>query len=189
MKRAILIHGWSGNPENCWFPWLSGELEKNGFKVERPAMPDSDNPKIGPWVEHLAKTVGAPDAETILIGHSIGCQTILRYLQTLKEGEEIGGVFLVASWLLIRGLGGDENNTAKPWVETPIDFEKIKSHSPYFVSIFSDNDQFVPLENVERHQKLLNAKTIVEKQKGHFDDEAGVKELPVLLSEILAHTK
>lgn len=33
MKKAILIHGWEGYPEEGWRPWLKGELEKHGFEV------------------------------------------------------------------------------------------------------------------------------------------------------------
>ena len=35
---------------------------------------------------------------TNFIGHSIGCQTIMRYLET-KEVCKIGGILFVAPWL------------------------------------------------------------------------------------------
>ena len=76
--KAYLIHGWEGYPENCWFPWLKKQLEEKNYKVEVPEMPDTDHPKIESWVNKL-KEIVIPDEETILIGHSIGCQAILRY--------------------------------------------------------------------------------------------------------------
>ena len=80
MKRAIIVHGWDGFPEEAWFPWLKRELEARGFTVDVPQMPEAATPKIDLWVPALAQAVGAPDVELVLIGHSIGVQTILRYL-------------------------------------------------------------------------------------------------------------
>lgn len=51
-KRAFIIHGWDGYPDEGWFPWLKTELEKNGFQVHVPAMPKSAEPKIEAWVSH-----------------------------------------------------------------------------------------------------------------------------------------
>lgn len=72
MKRIFMVHGWDGFPENHWFPWLKKELEKIGFKVTVPKMPDTSNPKINSWVSFLEKSVGAIDIDAFFIGHSIG---------------------------------------------------------------------------------------------------------------------
>ena len=57
-KRAFIIHGWDGYPDEGWFPWLKTDLEKNGFQVHIPAMPESAEPKIEACVSHLSKVVG-----------------------------------------------------------------------------------------------------------------------------------
>ena len=93
-KRAFIIHGWGCYPEEGWFPWLKKELEARDFEVQIPAMPDSDTPKIKPWVSHLNELVGVCDEQTYLIGHSIGCQTILRYIETLPHPTKVGGAVL-----------------------------------------------------------------------------------------------
>lgn len=91
-RRAFIIHGWSGSPGEGWLPWLGRELEQRDFSVVRPAMPSTDAPKINAWVEHLRDIVGFVDAHTYFVGHSIGCQTILRYLETLPRDSRVGGV-------------------------------------------------------------------------------------------------
>lgn len=45
-KRVFIIHGWSGSPEENWFPWLKKELENSGFEVHVPQIPDADNPEL-----------------------------------------------------------------------------------------------------------------------------------------------
>jgi len=91
MNRAIIVHCWEGTPEYCWYPWVKSELEKKGFEVKIPAFPDTNNPDKDTWVARLEKEIGIPDENLYLIGHSIGCATILRYLENIDEAEKIGG--------------------------------------------------------------------------------------------------
>src|SRR3989344_4769884 len=116
-KRVFLIHGWDGNPNNNWFPWLKENLEDKGFQVHIPAMPNPGKPMIDSWVPFLKKQVGKADKDTYFIGHSIGCQTILRYLETINN--EVGGAVLVAGFFELNLEEEDEESKeiAKPWLE------------------------------------------------------------------------
>jgi len=96
MKKAYIIHGWGGNSEEGWLPWLKKELEAKGFEALAFDMPDTENPKIETWVKYLEDNIQNPDEETILIGHSIGCQTILRYLEKFPENVKVGKAILIA---------------------------------------------------------------------------------------------
>ncbi len=166
---------------------MKKELEDKGYQVQVPTMPDSAEPKIETWVPFLAELIGTPDQDTYLVGHSIGCQTILRYLDTLKGEEKLGGIVLVAGWLhKLESLYTEEEiKIAKPWLEIPIDFENVKSHTKNTVAVFSDDDEFVPIDNIELFKEKLEAKTFLEHAKGHFSQETGIKELPVVLEELL----
>lgn len=183
-KRVFIIHGWSGYPEEGWLPWLERELESKGFKVQVPAMPETEHPKIKVWILFLSKLVGKADENTFFVGHSIGCQTILRYLATIEE--KVGGVILVAPWVHLMNLEGpEEEKIAQSWLTTPIRWKKIKNRAKNFVAIFSDNDQWVPSTDAEIFKERLGAKIIIEKQKGHFSGEDGIRKVPVVLSELL----
>ncbi len=186
MKRVFIIHGWEGYPEEGWYPWLKKELEKNGFEVFVPAMPNTDEPKINEWVGYLQNLIPNPDENTYLVGHSIGCQAILRYLEK-SENKKIGGVVCVAGWFILSDLETEEEKIiGRPWIETPIDFNKIRMATDNFVAIFSDNDSVVPLkENEKMFREKLNAKIIIEQSKGYFSEGDGVKELPAVLDSIL----
>ncbi len=185
-KRVFIVHGWGGNPEEGWLPWLKKELSAKGFEVHVPAMPDTENPKIETWIPYLAKVVGNPDENTYFVGHSIGCQTILRYLDSLPENKKVGGVVCVAGFFRLLHLATKEEKTiAKSWLETAMDYDKIKQNAKKIVAIFSDNDPDVDLGDKELFKKYLNAKTIIEHDKGHFSEDAGVKELPSALDAVL----
>lgn len=186
MKRVFIIHGWGGNPEEGWFPWLKTELEKRGFAVILPAMPDANNPKIDVWIPFLGKLVGKPDKETYFVGHSVGCQTIIRYLQTLPEGTKIGGAVLVAGWYNLRNLETEEEKRiAGPWVNEPRDDKKIREVVNKSVAIFSDNDPFVIADNQRSWKELVGSKIVVEHNKGHFSGSDGVTELRSALEAVL----
>ena len=187
MKRVFIIHGWGGNPEEGWFPWLKSELEKRDYYVEVPEMPDTENPKIETWVPFLKNIVGKLDKETYFVGHNIGCQTVLRYLE--EENKQCCGAVLVAPWLhldenTIRDEGEESVMIAKPWVETPIDFDKIKRLGK-FVDIYSDNDPYVPVSDSKIFRNELNAETISVGDKEHINGEAGVKRLPIVLEKLI----
>lgn len=183
-KRIFIIHGWEGYPEEGWFPWLKKELEKRDFEVFVPVMPNTGEPKIEEWVPFLSKLVGKPDENTYFVGHSIGCQAIMRYLKKL-DNIKIGGVVFVAGWFNLVNLETkEEEKIAKPWLETSINLEKVKNNSKKIIAIFSDNDQFVPLSDSDIFKKELGAEIIIEHNKGHFSKSDGITELPIVLEKI-----
>lgn len=185
-RRVFIIHGWDGYPEEGWFPWLKRELEKRGFDASVPAMPNPGEPRIEEWIPFLADIVGKPDQNTYFVGHSIGCQAIIRYLQTLPDGTKIGGAVFVAGWYNLRNLETDEEKrTAGPWVNEPRDDKKIREVVNRAVAIFSDNDPFVIPENQDSWRERVGAKIIIEHNRGHFSGSDGITELSSALNSIL----
>lgn len=189
-KRVFIIHGWDGYPDECWFPWLKTKLEKNGFQVYVPAMPEPAEPKIEVWISYLSEIIGDVNENTFFVGHSIGCQTILRYLESLPANKKVGGAIFVAGWFTLINLKTKkEKEIARPRLKTPIDFEKVKQHTKKFFAIFSDNDQFVPINNKKLFEWKLGAKTAIERGQGHFSGSDGVKELTSALNAVLEISK
>jgi len=192
-KRVFIVHGWDSTPSDGWFPWLKKELEAMGFEVYVPQLPEAGSPRIYNWVPALAAAVGQADENTYFIGHSMGCQTIARYLVTLSENIRVGGVVFVAGFFKsLSGLDYNDNvkETGDHWLKTPLDLEKVKSHIKKSVAIFSDNDPWVPLDNKADYQNILKSEIIVEHMKGHFSGRRDKTiELPVVLSKLLEIAK
>ena len=180
MKKVFLIHGWEGYPEEGWRPWLKVKLEQEGFEVIVPSMPDTKYPKINAWVNHVINVVGAPDKDCYFVGHSLGCITILRYLETLKENKEVGGAVFIAGFT--SDLGYEQLHS---FFEKPIDWSKIKSHCAKFVAIYSSNDPYVSLHYGNFFKEKLNAEVIIEHDKKHFSGDDGINELPSALDAVL----
>lgn len=188
MERVFIVHGWDGRPDEGCFPWLKTELEKKGFLVYAPAMPEPLHPKIDTWVTFLKEQVGTPDEYTFFVGHSIGCQTILRFFEILPTNTQVGGAVLLAPWIHLTDEAyetEEDSEIAKPWIQTQLLWDKIKSHSNKFIAIFSDNDPLVPLTDSKIFEEKLGTQTIVEHNKEHFSGSSGIKELPSLLDAVL----
>jgi predicted alpha/beta hydrolase family esterase len=188
MKRVIIVHCWSGYPEYCWYPKTKKELEEKGFAVTVPLMPETDEPKLSLWLPKLQEVIGTPTEDTYLVGHSAGCVTIMRYLETLSDTQYVGGVVFVAGFT--DNLGIEELTN---FFTSPINFEKIKKKAKAFVAIASDDDPYVSLEYVDILAEKLGAKSIIKHNMQHFsgpaDNEASCTSLPDVAAEIVEMSK
>lgn len=180
-QRVVIIHRWTSSPQGDWLPWLKGELEAKGYDVLVPAMPHTDTPTIDEWIEKLTHTVGEPDENTHFVGHSIGPQTIMRYLA--QSRAKVGKLVFIAGWFTLFDLEDEEDNAiARPWITRPIDFAAVKKAAASITVFLSDDDYFVPLEeNKKIFEEKLDAKVIVRHGRKHFADEDGITELPEVL--------
>ncbi len=178
--RVIIVHGWEGQPKHGWYPWLKEKLEENGYEVSLPSMPNTKYPIMNYWLKHLNHIVGNVDKDCYFIGHSLGCITILRYLENLKKNEKIGGVVLVAGFTSTLGYQELES-----FFKKPINWNKIKDHCSNFVSINSDNDPDVSMHYSTFFKENLKSDIIIEHNMGHFTENDGITKLPSALKAIL----
>ena len=96
-QRIIIVPGMGCTPvrECNWYAWLQDELEKDPskrFTVALEDMPDPHAARESYWVPFIRDTLKF-DEQTILVGHSSGCQAIMRII----EKHQVRGVILVAA--------------------------------------------------------------------------------------------
>lgn len=187
-KRVFIIHRWGGSPGGDWLPWLGDSLAAKNLQVIVPEMPDTNEPHIKLWVPYLSKLVGDLNEDTFFVGHSVGCQTILRYLSSINSNEKAGGAVFIAGWFhLIEGSieTEDDKKIEMEWTNNQIDFEAARKHLKISTACFSDNDPYVPLSDSKIFEERLGSKIIIHPKRGHFTSDDGVSELHVALNEIL----
>jgi len=148
-------------------------------------MPDPSTPTFEKWVPFLESLVGTSDAETVVVGHSMGGLAAVRFLERLPEGAKIGKVILVAPVVnTIENMDLMEELVARPWLDRPFDDAKIRRFADKIVGIFSDDDPYILLTSEEIVRNRFGAKTIVEHAKGHFSGDDGTTDLPTILQFI-----
>jgi hypothetical protein len=179
MKRVYLIHGWGGDSEGGWFDWLKGNLRKKGFEVRAFDMPDTEHPKIEEWVGFLEKNIKTEelDEKTYFVGHSIGCQTVIRFLEKLHKHKRIAGCVFVSGWFDLINLEQEEMEIAHPWINTKIDFGRVLDHCNNFLALFSNDDPYVHISEADKFKKDLGAKIIIKKNQGHFNETERIPEI------------
>ena len=178
--KVVIIHGYGGEPMHGFRPWLKAELEAHGFEVSVPAMPTPDAPRVDEWVAAIAREVGGAGEDCMLVGHSLGCIAILRYLE--RAEKKVAGAVLVAGFA---GKLGGEFSILDNFFAPRLDFARVKKACPKFIAIFSDNDPYVPVSQEKIFREKLGAKTLVLHARGHFSSSEGTTELPEALEAIL----
>jgi uncharacterized protein len=191
-RRAFIIHGYQGYPEEGWFPWLKRELEMAAYEVALPLMPNPDHPVISEWIGFIAGLVGEPDVGTTLVGHSIGGQAVMRYLETLGDsGKAVGTTVLVATKFPARPTPGSperriDDKVLIPWFTTGVDPALVRKAAGRCTVILSDDDPYMSLAEAEAgFETDLHARIVIEHGKGHMNDESGITELPSALQAVI----
>jgi hypothetical protein len=181
MKKVFIIHGFGGEPNGGWRPWLMGELAKKDIYACALPMPTPEEPKREEWVKTINDVIKIPSEEIFLVGHSLGVPTILHYLENLPVGG-IGGVVLVSG--PIKVLSKDKYRLIDHFMNMPFDFEKIKNTCKKFVVIHGDNDQAVPFDQAKELSKNLSCELISIPNGEHLNGSSGWYKLPELLESL-----
>lgn len=179
--KIFLFHCWGGDSRSCWSGSLADHFLAKGIPVIAPNFPDSNNPKIEKWLEEIRLNNPKFDQKDkwILVGHSLGCPTILRLLENFKEEERVKAIILVAGFAKDLGISQIKN-----FVENEFNWSKIKSKTEKIIVINSDNDPFIDLEEGKRMAQMLGAKFIIEHNAGHINEGSGFKKYPKLVELI-----
>ncbi len=183
MKNAVIFHGTDGSSNSNWIPWLKEELEIIGYEVWAPDLPNSAAPNEDAYTRFVSQANFPFNDQTIMIGHSSGAVAILKLLP--KIGVRVKACFLVApfdddlGWPNLKGL-----------FMKPFSFDKIRENGGGMYFFGSDNDPYVPLEQVDRTALQCAGTLLPMPGQGHFNLEQGpeFKEFPKLLGKIKEST-
>ncbi len=187
MKKAIIIHGTEGYPEENWFPWLKEKLEERGYEVTVPQFPSPPvvAAKISEWFDITDDLNFEFDENTLIIGHSLGGVFALRLLERLSK--PVRAVFLTGTPIGVKPILNYDRDVAFSGFE--FDWHKIKANSKQFEVFQSDDDPYVGLGNGEELAAHLGVKLNFIPNAGHFNKKAGYIKFPQLLEKIDELTK
>ena len=147
-QLVLVIHG-AGEPRLrgrrvYWEPLLERELG-SAYRVQAPRMPDPEHPDDRVWRERIAQLVHAAD-HPVLVGHSFGASTLLRFIAQAEPPPLFRGLFLVAT-----PFWGEDFPDFALTVEHLL---RLRSTSPLFFYQSAD-DPIVGLAHFQNYQKSL----------------------------------
>ncbi|MDR0465252.1 MAG: alpha/beta hydrolase [Treponema sp.] len=181
MKDIIvyIVHGYTSSSDAEWFPWLKSKLSRIGVNVIVLDMPNSNAPIASEWIGHLSKNVKAIDENTYFIGHSLGCITLLRFLETQHDNTKMGGIILASGF--VRKIPKYPN--LDQFIKSDLDIKKMTKMTPNRCVFSAPNDNYVPYEYSCELAKFLEAKLITIENGGHFIGQEGFIQFPQLFEE------
>lgn len=169
IEQVVVMPRWSGTPESDWYPWLRAELAGWHGEVTVLDLPERDAPRIEPCIEAIASAV-SDDAMpgTLLIGHSVGCQAMVRFLATRTEGIRAAGLLCVAGWWAVDAPWP----SIVPWIETPVDADAARAAAGPVTVLLGGGDPFTSDQkaNGARWRARLGAEVIHVAGAKHFNE-------------------
>jgi len=168
MTNFLILHGYTGSAGRNFIPWLKTELEKQGYKVQTPELPNSDDPKESEQVDYILKKCSI-DENTIIVGHSLGCIVAMKALQ--KYGKSVKGLILLDAAVDPAFSGA----TPRPFHKNfswNFDYERLKKYAPAR-TILSDLKEGEPrVGYLKTLSKKLDAQLITGRStENHFTAE------------------
>lgn len=179
-KNAIILHGVGCKSTSYWYPYIKKELEKKGYTVWLPQLPNTDKADLKEWLPFVLKN-GKFDRDTVLIGHSAGNPLILSLLEKIKSKVKLV--------IMIAGFSEPlDPKKPEPILQNSYNWGKIGRHAKEFIFINSDND---PWKCDDRAGRVLfdhlGGTLIIRHGEGHMGSDTfkqPYKKFPLLIELI-----
>lgn len=166
MKRAVILHATDQNSQGHWYQWLKHELERRGYKVWVPDLPNSDHPN-GLAYNQLLLNSDWDFSNSLLIGHSSGAVQILNLLPRLPDNVFIDTAVFVGSFTPVLASEPDWQQLKDLFIE-PLDFSAIKARTQHRVFVHGSDDPWCPLEGAQTLSQEADGEVVVIAGGGHF---------------------
>ncbi len=172
LSKIYLVPRWAGNIHSDWYDWLALEISQEyQLEIIRLEMPDWNEPDIEKSLNYLIENIPEIDANTYFIGHSVGCQAILRFINQKSIQDKnlsVGGFLFVAGWFTV----DKPWISLKPWMDmSDINTDLISTVAHYKQVIISDNDPFTSdyKGNKQSWEDKLAANVTIIPKDQHFN--------------------
>lgn len=175
-KHVYVIHGYNATPKSHWFPWIKDRLSERGATVDILELPNSQSPNLTEWTEHLSQHASELDGGTYFIAHSLGCVSLLRYLEQAELKEKIGGFLLVSGF----SKSLPELRFLDEFTRAPLDYGSIVDAARYRMVLASKDDPIVPFSYSKELSERILADFYPVDGCGHFLGIEGFTTLPIV---------
>lgn len=172
-ERIVIVPRWAGGSESDWYPWFRAQLSST--RIDVIDLPNRNAPVIEQCIATLEAELGTEIstlADTLLVGHSVGCQALMRYLAEQPPSEQPEAaprLVCVAGWWTV-----DEPwPSIRPWIDTPIALPRLRANTSAVTVLLSDDDPFTRdhRANARTWEQRLDADVRVRVGGRHFNNE------------------
>jgi len=187
----ILLHGWKGNPNGIFFPWLKAELDQRKIEYKAPELPNTLKPSEEEQVNYVLKTCKF-NKNTVLFGHSLGAVVAMKAL--LKYGKPIAGLVLAGTaidpeFIKQKKFKGYEKRSFWQTFSWDVDFEKLKKLTSFRTVLSDLNEKQARVQYLKYLSEKLDAKLVEDySNEEHFKSGNEPLVLKNLLPQVTCFT-
>ncbi len=179
--KIFIIHGALGSPEDNWFPYLKSELEKRWHRVFVLHFPAPPEHNLNNWLATFREYEKEVGADSVFVGHSLGCPFIVDWLAAKKKKIRAG--LFVAPFYGNLGLKRFDSINTTFFYE--INWNLIKRRIANRVCYISEDDSIVHTPLALGFAGKTGSEKVIFPHAGHFNQSAGYRTFPELLAKVL----
>jgi len=171
-SMKVIIPGLHNSNQDHWQTRFERTSPDNFIRIHQENW---DEPDCETWINQIEHELTALNhAELVLIGHSIGCIAIVKWVE--KFGHRIKGALLVAP-------SDPENPNYPSYITgfTPIPNETLPFPT---IVVASDNDHVTTIERSKTFAKNWGSKLVILNDAGHIEPKSGFGNWPLGLELI-----
>ena len=182
--KVVIAHGSFGKPHENWIPWLEEELDKLNIAYLTPTFPTPEHQNYDDWKYVLDSyyNFGCFDKDTIFVGHSCGAIFLAKYI--INKEFNCRGYISLAGYNNFYSNDDLMDNLNSTFYLSKEELRNISSFVPRRVSIYSDNDPFIPQMKLEEFADTISSEKVIVNNGGHLNKSAGLVSFELLLSQI-----
>lgn len=152
----VFIHGFGGNSQSNFFPWLKIELEQKGHTVTSLDLPHTDAPNVQEQAAYILEHVPITD-RTIFVAHSLGGPVVYRILEQIAS-PVMKVVFVDPVYTPV--FSDDDRPAVTLSDSFEFDFDVIKTRAHEFVILEDAYHTTIPKEHIDILTQLLDARRV-----------------------------
>jgi len=177
-KHFVFVHGYKSGPQLNFHQWLKGELESRGHTVEVPELPNTHEPDVLEQTKYVLENTTI-DENTVLVGHSLGSNVVLRILERLDQ--PVRRTVLVGGFLDENFVQDIERNIT---FDFNFDIAAIKEKAGQLVLLHGNNEETISDDQFKYLHRTLGGEAIYgDDVVEHFRSS----EEPAILRAVLPH--
>lgn len=184
--KVVIAHGSFGNPHENWMPWLVEECNKLGVEFLTPTFPTPEHQKYKDWkrILDIYKEFGCFSEDTVFIGHSCGAVFLAKYI--IEEEMKCRAYISLAGYNQFFSGDALMDGLNSSFYLSMDELKKIPSLVQDRISIYADDDPFIPQLKLKEFANVINSKEFIVSNGGHLNKSAGLTSFELLLNQIKA---
>ena len=130
----------------------------SSYEIDYPEMKNEDEADYETWADQIEKSLYKLDDGVIVVGHSVGASTLIKFFCENESEKTVAGIFLIAAPYWGGDMGWTYDGYETLALPPKIDASRFKNVPIFFYH--SQDDEVVPFDHLSLYADRFPAATI-----------------------------